>query len=664
MRATTLVATLALAGAGLMDPARAAAEDEPFRHGYVRHVEAGVTLHRATEVSAEEALVNLPFLPGDRVWSDASGRAEFQFPGGTLVRLDSRSKLDYSGHEEGQGERIVLRLWSGSLIVRARTADGVRFEVETPAGTVELLEAAMVRLDVEAGEARVSVYRGAAVLDDGRARVRVEAGERTLARWGESAAVPEAFDIALDDDFALWDDAREAEARLAARSSEYLPAELDPYAGELERNGSWRFEASVGYVWAPRVASGWSPYTNGHWSWTPYGWTWIPYETWGWAPFHYGRWGLSASFGWYWAPGSAWGPGWVSWGVGGGYVGWCPLGWRDRPVYPWHGSFNGGHAVPRRGGHGGWNVVREGDFGGRDVARRRVPLAGIEPGVLRVADSPSLRPTRDGRSLLASNPAGRAISRRPTPGDFVRELAVDNKTTIPSPWLRRGRDGATQRVEREGRERTGGARAGTVAGALTRGGVTGRGSEASAVPSSGERAAAPRASRSLPWYTPRAEREAARSDVEARSRRAPEARDTEARRRDLGGRLRSAMPPFGSASRGEAQSDPPADRGRSEPRDDARRYRPRPEREADSGQTRYRAPERRDEGRSYRPQPERAPAPPRSEPRAESRGSRRESSGSSPSRGESGGGGHGERSGSSGGQRSGGGGRAARPPRG
>jgi hypothetical protein len=653
MRTTTLVAAV-LAGAGLRDPARAAAEDEAFPHGYVRHVEAGVTLHRATEVSAEEALVNLPFLPGDRVWSDASGRAEFRFPEGTLVRLDSRSKLDYSGHEEGRGERIVLRLWSGSLIVRARTQDGARFEVETPAGTVELLEAAMVRLDVEAGEARLSVYRGAAVLDDGRARVRVEAGERTFARWGEPAAAPTPFD-ALDDDFARWDDAREADERLAARSSEYLPAELDPYAGELARSGSWRFEASVGYVWAPRVAVGWSPYTNGHWSWTPYGWTWVPYETWGWAPFHYGRWGFSASFGWYWAPGRTWGPGWVSWGVGGGYVGWCPLGWRDRPVYPWHGSFNRGHAVPRRGGRGGWSVVREGDFGGRDVARRRVPLAGIDPGALRVADSPSLRPSRDGRSLLASNQAGRAISRRPTPGDFVRELAVDNKTTIPSPWLRRGRDGATQRVEREGRERAGGARDGSAEGAFTRGGsVTSRGSESAATQSSGERADSRRASRYVvPWYTPRAERGAPRADAEARTRRAPEARGAEAGRRDLGARMRSAMPSFGGAARGEARSDAPAERGRSEPRAGARSYRPQAERETGGGPARYRsAPERRDESRSYRPQPQSAPAPPRSEPRAGSGASRRESSGSSSSRGDSGarvGGGRG--------------GRVARPPR-
>jgi hypothetical protein len=456
MRFRALVAAAGCSAALAPASAAVAAGQDGYRHGRVRFVESGVTLHRATEVSAEEALANLPFLPGDRVWTDAYGRAEFQFPDGTLVRLDSRSKLDYAGHEEGSDERIVLRLWSGSLIVRLRTRHAARFELETPAGTVELFDEAMVRVDVDSGETRVSVYRGEAALDDGRERVRLAAGERTLARWGEAAAAPEPFEIGPEDDFARWDDARESEERWAARSSEYLPAELDPYAGELERNGSWRFEASVGYVWVPRVAAGWSPYANGHWSWTPYGWTWVPYETWGWAPFHYGRWGFSVGFGWYWAPGRVWGPGWVSWGVGGGYVGWCPLGWRDRPVHPWGGRSRG-HAVPRHAGHGGWSVVREGDFGGRDVARRRVPLAGVDPGALRVAESPSLRPTRDARALAAANPQARAISRRPTPGDFVRELAVDNKTTIPSPWLRRGRAPGNGAANRELREQAGAA---------------------------------------------------------------------------------------------------------------------------------------------------------------------------------------------------------------
>jgi hypothetical protein len=98
MRSRALVAAAGLIAASALPSAVRAAEEDGYRHGRVRFVESGVSLHRASEVTAEEALANLPFLPGDRVWSDASGRVEFQFPGGTLVRLDSRSKLDYSGH--------------------------------------------------------------------------------------------------------------------------------------------------------------------------------------------------------------------------------------------------------------------------------------------------------------------------------------------------------------------------------------------------------------------------------------------------------------------------------------------------------------------------------------------------------------------------------------
>jgi ferric-dicitrate binding protein FerR (iron transport regulator) len=98
-----------------------AAAQEDYRHGRIRYLEPGVTLQRGTETGAEEAVVNLPYLPGDRVWTDANGRAEFQFEGGALVRLDSRSKLDYAAHEEGREGRVVLRLWSGGLYLRVRT---------------------------------------------------------------------------------------------------------------------------------------------------------------------------------------------------------------------------------------------------------------------------------------------------------------------------------------------------------------------------------------------------------------------------------------------------------------------------------------------------------------------------------------------------------------
>jgi hypothetical protein len=431
-----LAATFAFAGS----PARA---DEGYRHGRLRFAEPGTTLQRATETEAEEAIQNLPFLPGDRIWTDASGRAEFQFPDGTVARLDRRGKLDYAGHEEEPEERIVLRLWSGSVLVHAPSQASLLFEVETPAGLVDALEKSVVRVDVQGGDTRVSVYDGEA----GFAGMRLALGERVEARWGERPSEPESFDRFEGDDFLQWDQDRESETRWAASSARYLPDDLDDYSGELDRNGTWRYDGDVsGYVWVPYVDAGWQPYSNGQWSWTPYGWTWVPYESWGWAPFHYGRWGFNVSLGWYWIPGRTWGPAWVSWAVGGGYAAWCPLGWRDRPVSPWgywgagyRGHADRGHAVPRdRYGRDidTWHVVRRGELGRGDPRSHRVDATRIDPGVVHVAESPLLRPTRDVAVLRPSDPAPRAIRTRMTPGDFVRELSVDNKTTIPAPWTR------------------------------------------------------------------------------------------------------------------------------------------------------------------------------------------------------------------------------------
>lgn len=344
---TPFAFALALASIGPVSPAHA---QESYRHGRVRYVDPGVSIQRASESGAEEALVNTPFLPGDRVWTDAGGRVEFQFPEGTTVRIDVRSKLDYSGHEEGRSERIVLRLWSGSLMVRGRERSTTQFEVETPGGTVAPRERSLVRVDVDAGEARVSVYEGEATLDDGRSHVRLAESERTYTRYGDSAAEPERFDRNEQDAFLQWDQDRESDTRWASNSG-YLPQELEDYAGDLDGYGDWRYESDAGYVWVPQVDAGWQPYSNGNWTWTAYGWTWIPNERWGWAPFHYGNWDYSASLGWYWFPGRTWSPAWVNWAVGDGYVGWCATGRHGRPVVAW------GH----RGGNDGYGRAGERD---------------------------------------------------------------------------------------------------------------------------------------------------------------------------------------------------------------------------------------------------------------------------------------------------------------
>ncbi len=443
-----------------------AAAQDTYRHGRVFYLEPGVTLQRATEAGAEEAVVNLPFLPGDRVWTDASGRVDFQFPDGTRLRLDSRSKVDYAAHDEGRGERVTLRLWSGGIYLHVRGgSERAEYEIETPGGVVETSEEGVYRLDADSGEVRLTVYEGEATLDSGRRRIAVGAGERTYARRGESPERPATFENE-EDDFARWDQERERREAWAAGSRRYLPDELDAYAPEFESHGTWYYETEVGYVWRPFAVAGWRPYCNGRWVWTAYGWTWIPGESWGWAPSHYGRWGHSTALGWYWIPGRAWGPAWVSWAAGGDYVGWCPLGRNDRPVIQPRPN---GYAVSRgsAGPGAAWTFVRRNEMAARDLARRRVEVGADVVRELRVAETPRIRPTRDVRELREADLAvPRAVRVKPSPGDSVRELQRDNQTQVgvgpltPSGRRRGGddsrnreRDSATARPEAAPSER-------------------------------------------------------------------------------------------------------------------------------------------------------------------------------------------------------------------
>ena len=280
----------------------------------------------------------------------------------------------------------------------------------------------------------MSVYGGEAELDDGRGRVRLAAGERTFARWGAQAEEPRRFEPGEEnDDFTQWDGLRESEERSAARSSEYLPDELDAYAGEFERNGQWQYESTVGYVWVPRVEFGWQPYSNGQLGVDALRLHVGPLRALGLGPLPLRplgaagvlRLGLGAR--------PHLGPGLGE--LGGGAATPARRPWAGAISRSGPGvSHNGSRDVARPLRADPWNVVRRGDLGGRNVSQRRVGIDRIEPGALRAADSVALRPTRDARSLRSGDDAPRAISRRQTPGDFVRELEVDNKTTIPAPW--------------------------------------------------------------------------------------------------------------------------------------------------------------------------------------------------------------------------------------
>ena len=120
--------------------------------------------------------------------------------------------------------------------------------------------------------------------------------------------------------------ALKASAELEISASVQIHAKTQ-FEAPLGAFGTWVEVGSYGRCWRPvGVAVQWRPYCSGQWVWTDCGWYWSSDEPWAWACYHYGAWVYDGSYGWIWVPGIEWAPAWVSWRVGGGFIGWAPLG--------------------------------------------------------------------------------------------------------------------------------------------------------------------------------------------------------------------------------------------------------------------------------------------------------------------------------------------------
>ncbi len=298
----------------------AALADEGHHYIRTRWVEAEVSVERPGG-EVEQASLNVPVLPGDRLVSEVGGRAELQTADGTLIRLDERSQLDYldQQRDDGGAELFVLRLRSGSLYIHG-TLPPNRYRIDTTHGSIEVTSPGLLRVDTDRYETRLSVLEGEAVLLGEGEEMLVASWQTASAIRGRQPARPRTLDVP-NDAFAAWEAERGApDAGWSAQA---------PGLGwqELSAEGEWLWDEALGQqVWRPSVDREWQPFVYGRWYWAEDDWVWVADEPWGWAPYHYGRWRQSSALGWYWVPGSGWAPSWVDWIEGDDYVGWRPEG--------------------------------------------------------------------------------------------------------------------------------------------------------------------------------------------------------------------------------------------------------------------------------------------------------------------------------------------------
>jgi hypothetical protein len=338
-----------------------------YRYAYLSFLEGELSVQRAAEPEPEPGSLNMPVLPGDRIWTHGDSRAEVRLNGASRLRLDKSTKVDFVDLDS----ETIVRLWNGASILKLTENEGP-VRIDSPAGSIRPTMPGTYRVDVEEGSrVTLSVTHGAAELASTLGAVVVESGETSHVTSGEAPDAARSFNTAVLDEFDLWSDRRDQMAtsvrNVGVRS---VPYEVESYSSELSSYGDWTVDASYGSVWYPRVGAGWAPYQDGRWCYTRFGYTWASYEPWGWAPYHYGRWGYNPR-GWYWIPGSVWSPAWVSFAVGPYWVGWSPLGFHNAAVFGFdshfghHGSRH--HGGWRRGGHrgrSGWSFASRDQFRG------------------------------------------------------------------------------------------------------------------------------------------------------------------------------------------------------------------------------------------------------------------------------------------------------------
>ncbi|MBX3618444.1 MAG: hypothetical protein KF891_00415 [Rhizobacter sp.] len=331
-------------------PAHAADDvDPPGRVGRLAELNGQVWLYAPDSNEWIEAVRNRPVTTGDRLSTEADGRAEVRI-GSTVLRLAPGSELEVLQLDD---DHVSLQLHGGSVSARLRTREAAdEFSLRTDEGRFRTEQAGRYRFDRVDDTSSATVQDGQALYESEGTELAVQPGQR-IEFWKDRGVPQYSITEPRRDDFSNWVaslDARDARGV----STRYVSPEMTGVE-DLDRYGRWEPQTEYGAVWIPRtVVAGWAPYRMGHWAWVrPWGWTWVDDAPWGFAPFHYGRWVWYRNA-WCWAPGRyvarpVYAPALVAW-VGGSNVsvsvtvgsaptvGWFPLGPREVYVPGYHVS--------------------------------------------------------------------------------------------------------------------------------------------------------------------------------------------------------------------------------------------------------------------------------------------------------------------------------------
>lgn len=353
-------------------------QDTSYGETYARLTYVGkfATLFREGQIE-ESAVRNLPVVSGDRIETGYSSYAELEFIDGSLLQIAERAELEMQAINEVYSDEslTVIRLLEGQVFLHVAenpefNQDQV-FRIDSRAGSAYIEAPGIYMLSFDSGRMKLKTYRGLAELSGEYGSVLVHSGEFSSIRGMGRPVSVVAFNSFGGNDFERW--AYDRRPILKSASARYVQGPIASYSRDLDDHGEWRYNSTYEtHVWVPYARNEWRPYYNGYWS--PIGGrlTWVSHDPFGYVTHHYGRWGWSLDFGWYWIPSVYYSPGWVAWTTYDSYIGWCPLGYWNRPYYYKRNQYN---TVVINNHHNRWNYITLTDV----TTRRAVRISHREP---------------------------------------------------------------------------------------------------------------------------------------------------------------------------------------------------------------------------------------------------------------------------------------------
>ncbi|HLJ26468.1 MAG TPA: DUF6600 domain-containing protein [Candidatus Angelobacter sp.] len=263
-------------------------DDPPIRVARLNYVQGEVSFQPGGESDWGWATVNRPMTAGDSLWTSDRSRAEMHI-GSTAIRVDGQTSVSFLNLDD---RTVQIQLNSGTINVRVRNLyrDEV-FEVDTPNLAFTLLQRGDYRITVDPDGrfTTITLRDGQGQINGGGQAFLVDGGSQVQVSGTDNISY-DIYDLPGRDSFDQWSYNRELiEGR--SQSARYVSPELTGYE-DLDRNGTWRTDATYGPVWVPtHVSRDWAPYREGHWAWVdPWGWTWVDDAPSGFVTSHYGRW--------------------------------------------------------------------------------------------------------------------------------------------------------------------------------------------------------------------------------------------------------------------------------------------------------------------------------------------------------------------------------------